>query len=163
VITTNLSLSQESEDDQGREVRDGCCARTRAGVAAGPRGCRFPCRLNPRQRAPATVRSYRGDLASVTAHHRGPPESITPKVLRGYFATLSHLAPDTRGRRQATLASFLRWAYRQDLIAANPVDKLDRVRLPAPAPRGLGTGRVAAILAVIPRHRLRDRVLCCLG
>jgi len=110
-------------------------------------------------RAAATIRAYRTDLASFTAYHRGPPESITPDVLRGYFATLAHLAPATRARHEATLASLLRWAYRQELIAANPMDKLDRVRLPAPAPRGLPAGQVAAILAVIPRHRLRDRVL----
>ncbi len=110
-------------------------------------------------RAAATIRAYRTDLASFTAYHRGPPESITPDVLRGYFATLAHLAPATRARHEATLASLLRWAYRQELITANPMDKLDRVRLPAPAPRGLPAGQVAAILAVIPRHRLRDRVL----
>jgi len=115
--------------------------------------------LTHTNRAEATVRAYRSDLASFAAQHRGPPESITPEVLRGYFATLSHLAPATRARREATLTSFLRWAYRQDLIAANPMDKLDRVRLPAPAPRGLAPGQVAAILAVIPRRRLRDRVL----
>ncbi len=110
-------------------------------------------------RAAATIRAYRTDLASFPAYHRGPPESITPDVLRGYFATLAHLAPATRARHEATLASLLRWAYRQELITANPMDKLDRVRLPAPAPRGLPAGQVAAILAVIPRHRLRDRVL----
>jgi len=102
-------------------------------------------------RSAATIRAYRTDLASFTAYHRGPPESITPDVLRGYFATLADLAPATRARHEATLASLLRWAYRQELIAANPMDKLDRVRLPAPAPRGLGTGQVAAILVSLPR------------
>ena len=129
------------------------------GLRMGHAVADFLADLTHANRAAATIRAYRSDLASFTAHHRGPPESITVEVLRGYFATLTHLAPATRARREATLASFLRWAYRQDLIAANPMDKLDRVRLPAPAPRGLGTGQVAAILGVIPRHRLRDRVL----
>ncbi len=48
-------------------------------------------------RSAATIRAYRTDLASFPAYHRGPPESITPDVLRGYFATLAHLAPATPG------------------------------------------------------------------
>jgi integrase len=50
-------------------------------------------------------------------------------------------------------------SWQAPLIEANPMDKLDRVRLPSPAPHGLGPGQVEAILVVIPRGRLRDRVL----
>ena len=37
--------------------------------------------------------------------------------------------------------------------------RVDRVHLDPPAPRGLRTGEVAAILAAIPAHRRRDRLL----
>jgi len=53
----------------------------------------------------------------------------------------------------------LSWAYRHDLIAANPMGKLERVRLLPPTPRGLPPGQVEAILAVIPAQRHRDRLL----
>ncbi len=115
--------------------------------------------LTHANRAAGTVRAYRTDLASFARFHRGPLESVTAAVLRSYFTTQVHLAPATRARREAALASFLRWASRHELIEANPMDRLDRVRLPAPVPRGLAPGQVEAILAVIPRARLRDRVL----
>jgi integrase len=50
-------------------------------------------------------------------------------------------------------------SWQAPLIEANPMDKRDRVRLPSPAPPGLGPGQVEAILVVILRGRLRDRVL----
>jgi integrase len=50
-------------------------------------------------------------------------------------------------------------SWQAPLIEANPIDKLDRVRLPSPVPHGLGSGQVEVILVVIPRGRLRDRVL----
>ncbi len=45
-------------------------------------------------------------------------------MLRSYFATQVHLAPATRARREAALASFLRWAYRHELIEANSMDRM---------------------------------------
>ncbi len=110
-------------------------------------------------RSPATVRAYRSDLGSFSRHLGVGPEEITPQALRSYFATLAHLAPATRARREASLASFLRWAYRNDLIEADPMSKLDRVHLEPPEPRGLTTEQVEAILDAIPRDRSRDRLL----
>jgi integrase/recombinase XerD len=80
-------------------------------------------------------------------------------VLREFFATIVHLAPATRARKQAAIASFLAWAYRHELIPADPMGKVDRVRLDPPAPRGLRPGEVETILAAIPTHRRRDRLL----
>jgi hypothetical protein len=40
-------------------------------------------------------------------------------------------------------------SWQAPLIEANPMDKLDRVRLPSPAPHGLGPGQVEAILVVM--------------
>jgi hypothetical protein len=50
-------------------------------------------------------------------------------------------------------------SWQAPLIEANPMDKLDRVRLPSLAPHGLGPGQVEVILVVIPQGRPRDRVL----
>ena len=65
----------------------------------------------------------------------GPTDGITADVLWLFFGTLAHLAPATRARKQAALASFLAWAYRID------------------------SGAVAAILATIPAARRRDHLL----
>lgn len=110
-------------------------------------------------RSPATIRAYRGDLGSFSRHFTGEPGEITPQALRSYFTTLAHLAPATRARREASLASFLRWAYRNDLIDADPMSKLDRVHLEPPEPRGVAQEQVEAILGAIPRSRSRDRLL----
>ncbi len=98
-------------------------------------------------------------MAGFLRFHPGPASEITPQVLRTYFATLAHLAPTSRARKEAALASFLAWAFRQDLIDANPMGRVDRVQLNPPAPRGLRPGEVTAILAAIPSERRRDRLL----
>lgn len=80
-------------------------------------------------------------------------------MLRGFFATLDGLAPATRARKQASVSSFLAWAYRQEAIPSNPMAKLERVRLPDPEPRAVHRATVERILAAIPRAQRRDRLL----
>jgi len=63
-----------------------------------------------------TRRAYASDLGSFVRFHRGPASSITPEILRRFFATIAHLAPATRARKEAAIASFLAWAYRHDLL-----------------------------------------------
>jgi hypothetical protein len=46
-------------------------------------------------------------------------------VLRVIFATLVHLSPAGRARRQAALARFLGWVYRHELIAATPMARVN--------------------------------------
>jgi integrase/recombinase XerD len=106
-----------------------------------------------------TRRAYAADLGSLLRFHRGSASSITPEILRSFFATIARLAPASRARKEAAIASFLAWAYRHELIPADPMRRLDRVRLDSPAPRGLHTGEVAAILAAIPAQRRRDQLL----
>jgi integrase/recombinase XerD len=72
---------------------------------------------------------------------------------------VAHLSPATRARRQATLTRFLTWAYRHDLVAANPMEKVDRVKREPPLPRGVGRENVDRILAVVPSDQKRDRLL----
>ncbi len=115
--------------------------------------------LEQADRSPHTRRAYAADLRHFAAHQRGALADVDAAALRGYFATLVHLAPATRARKQAALASFLGWAYRHDLIAADPMGKVARVRPPDPAPRGLPAARVAALLKAIPRAQRRDRLL----
>ncbi len=110
-------------------------------------------------RSPHTRRAYAADLRHFAAHHRGALADVDAAALRAYFGGLAHLAPATRARKQAALASFLRWAYTHDLIAADPMGKVERVRLPDPQPRGLPAERVERIFKAIPRAQRRDRLL----
>jgi len=110
-------------------------------------------------RSAQTRRAYKADLARLCTFYDGPVDGLTAEVLRAFFATRIHLAPATRARTQAAVASFLRWAYSQDLIAATPMARIDRVHLDPPRPRGLPRAQVEAILRMIPRSKPRDRVL----
>ncbi len=110
-------------------------------------------------RSAQTRRAYAADLARFASFYEGPTRGITADVLRAFFGTLAHLSPATRARKQAALASFLRWAYRHELIDATPMARVERVRLDPPAPRGLTRAQVEAILRAIPATQPRDRLL----
>ena len=110
-------------------------------------------------RSANTVRAYRSDLADFTRFHPGPLTSVAPAVLRAYLATLAGKAPTTRARREAALSSLLSWAYRAELIDADPMTRLDRTGIPASLPRPMPAGHVDAVLQAIPRHKDRDRLL----
>jgi len=99
-----------------------------------------------RQYRPAsTVRAYRSDLSDFARFHAGSLAEVTASVLRSYLATLTGRAPATRARREAALASLLAWAYRAELIDADPMSRIDRTRLPPSAPRPVPTAGSAKI------------------
>ena len=115
-----------------------------------------------------TLRTYRGDLAQFAAHHDGEIGDLDAATVRAYLAELAGLAPSTRKRKRAAVASFCRWAVRHDLLPANPMDKIDTIKVPRRLPRPAAAADVAQVLAVIcsrqprkdvPLDRLRDRVL----
>ncbi|MDP9379889.1 MAG: tyrosine-type recombinase/integrase [Chloroflexota bacterium] len=115
--------------------------------------------LEHSNRSPHTRRAYASDLASFNRYYTGPLGGITPEVLRGYFSTLAGLSPSTRARKQAALASFLGWAFEQDLIDSNPMGKVSRVKIEPPQPRGIAPKLVEKVLAAIPSKKKRDRLL----
>lgn len=110
-------------------------------------------------RSAHTRRAYATDLRQFCDHYEGAVGAITAAVLRDFFSTVSHLSPAGRARKQATLGSFLHWAVRHELIVANPMERIDRVRLDPPKVHGLKRKEIEAILAVIPRANSRDRLL----
>lgn len=109
--------------------------------------------------SPHTLRAYAADLRRLTAFYTGPPEAIAVEDLRALLETVAHLKPATRARKQAALNSFFTWAYRQELIPANPMARIDPVKREEPAIRALTRAEVEQILAVIPRRQRRDRLL----
>jgi hypothetical protein len=59
-----------------------------------------------------------------------------------------HLQPAIWARKQASLASFMAWAYAQELVESNPMGRVERMKPVPPAPRGVGRTLVEAILTV---------------
>src|SRR5712691_8903534 len=108
--------------------------------------------------SPHTCRAYKTDLTQLCAFYQGPIQTITAEVLRTFFDTHSHLRPATRARKQAAVARFLTWAERQDLLDANPMHKIDRVKLDPPQPRGVERDQIERIFKAIPASHLRDRL-----
>lgn len=110
-------------------------------------------------RSAHTLRAYRSELTRLAAFHSGPIGELDVGGLRRFLTTRTKLSVASRARTQAALASFLAWAYRHEHIEADPMARIERVRVPAPAPRGLAAGTTEAILAAIPRTQHRDRLL----
>ena len=115
-----------------------------------------------------TIRAYRGDLLQFAAHRDGEIGDLSAGPVRAYLAEIAGLAPATRKRKRAAVASFCRWAVRHDLLAANPMDKIDAIKVPRALPRPAPAADIARVLAAIcsrrprkdvPLDRLRDRVL----
>ena len=133
--------------------------RPAAGIRLGHLASDFLGDLERAGKSPHTIRGYRSDLAAFRRHYTGPPEDIDPGVLRGYLQTLADKSPATRARHEASLASFLAWAYRNSEIPSDPMTRLDRIKLPDPGPRGLPAAAIEAIFAAIPKNKDRDRLL----
>ncbi len=106
-----------------------------------------------------TVVNYRCDLHRLIDFTPGGLHAIDPVHLRRFFLSLSGRAPATRARIQSSVNAFLTWCFRHDLIAANPMQKLERVSVPETLPRPLDERIVRKILDAIPRKNLRDRLL----
>src|SRR5207247_10020301 len=85
-------------------------------------------------------------------------QTITAGVLRKFFEMHTHLRPATRARKQAAVARFLTWAEQQELLTANPMRKIDRVKLDPPQPRGVERDQIERLFKAIPAEHLRDRL-----
>src|SRR3989442_1361674 len=108
--------------------------------------------------SPQTLRAYAADLAQLCAFHQGTVNTITVEVLRTFFGKHTHLRPATRARKQAAVARFLTWTEQQDLLDANPMRKIDRVKPDPLQPRGMERSKIEHILETIPARCLRDRL-----
>lgn len=115
-----------------------------------------------------TIRAYRGDLIGFATHYDGEISELTAIPVRTYLAEITDLAPSTRKRKRAAVASFCKWALRHDLLNTNPMDKIDTIKVPKKLPRPAAATDVAKVFSVIctrrprkdlPLDRLRDRVL----
>ncbi len=107
-----------------------------------------------------TLRAYRGDLLQFAAHHDGEIAELTVVPVRAYLAGIAELTAASRKRKRAAVASFCHWAVRHDLLAANPMDKIDTVKVPRALPRPAAAADVAKVLAAICSRRPRQDIRC---
>ena len=86
-------------------------------------------------RSAHTLRAYRSELARLAAFHGGDEGELDVATLRAFLSTRAHLSVASRARTHTAISSFLGWAYRHDYIDADPMARIERVRIPAPAPQ----------------------------
>lgn len=113
--------------------------------------------LRAERKSPETVRGYGSNLRAFLAFFQGNVEAITLQVLRDYLRTFEGRSPATQARHRAALSAFLRWCLENELIEANPAERLPEVKLPDAQPRALPDAAIAEVLAVIDDKR--DRLL----
>jgi integrase len=107
-----------------------------------------------------TIRAYRGDLLAFAAHHYAGPSELTAVPVRAYLTETTGLAPSTRKRKRAAVASFCQWVVRHELLDANPLDRIDTVKVPKRLPSPAAAGDVAKVLAAICPRRPRKDLPC---
>jgi len=115
-----------------------------------------------------TICAYRGDLAQFATHHDDEIGELTAKPVRAYLSEVAGLAPSTRKRKRAAVASFCKWAVRHERLAVNPMDRIDTIKVPKSLPRPATAKDVQTVFGTICTRRprkdlaldpLRDRVL----
>jgi len=106
-----------------------------------------------------TVINYRSDLFHFFSEVNSSLSEISSDVIKGYFQKLGSKSLSTRARRQASLESFFSWCVRNNHFPTNPMNKVERIKLPEALPRGIEKKVINKILATIPKEKLRDRLL----
>jgi integrase/recombinase XerC len=118
-----------------------------------------------------TVRAYAGDLAGFEGFLREylgqeavALADIDPVAVRAFIAGLGRrgLARRSQGRALAAVRSFLRWACREGLVAANPAQGVRAPKQEKRLPRHLRPGEVEDLLAAPEGEGalpVRDRAL----
>ena len=93
---------------------------------------------NKNRLSPNTLRAYGYDLGLLARELPDiTSEEVTIAHLRAFLQATAELTPSTLARRQATLRACFAWAYKNDLLPADPTVKLEPVRLPERDPRPL--------------------------
>lgn len=119
----------------------------------------FLAHLRSRRSSPNTVKSYlRNDLRQFAREAPHDIEAVEVAHVLAFVGSEAHSAA-SRQHRHAALSSFFRWLVRQELVATNPMERVDSPKVPARLPRPLAPPLVESILKIIPAGATRDRAL----
>jgi len=103
-----------------------------------------------------TVRGYRHDLLHFLKHQEDEEnftlEDFTADALTSYFSSLA-VAPTTLARRQSTFSSFCNWLRKNSYITINPLDKIQRVKLPEKLPKAKTKSELAKLFSVMKQRK----------
>lgn len=114
--------------------------------------------LRSRQAPTNTLKAYRSDLACFARCVPAELGAVDVAAIRAFLGT-GEVGPATSRRRHAALRSFYRWLVREELVALNPMERVDAVEVPTRLPRPMAADQPEAVLAAIPTTATRDRAL----
>jgi len=110
----------------------------------------FAASLRARDRSPATVRAYRGDVVRFAhwgvEHGVRTPRDVTRKTLREYLAQMNREGDERSSiaRRRASLVRYFSWALERDYVEVSPA-----ARISAPRPN-------SKLPEIVGRHQLEE-------
>ena len=107
---------------------------------------RFVAALRARHAPPTTVKAYASDLRLFARTVPADLAAVAVPAIEAFLVGDGAVSPATSRRRHATLASFYRWLVRQELVTANPMDRIDGGKPVERLPRPLAHDVVLAIL-----------------
>ena len=119
----------------------------------------FLASLRSRRVPTNTIKSYAHDLRHFAQAMPADLGEVTASATQAFLDGDGHHSQATQGRRYATLCSFYQWAIRQELVAENPMNRLEPIVQPKREPCPLDPEEVNKILKAIPAPNLRDRAL----
>ncbi len=103
--------------------------------------------LSLHDKAANTRRQYEGDVRRFAQWLEGDLLDVDRRTIEKWFASLSHLAQNTRHARWIALRSFYNWAHDEEEIDANPMAKIRVGRGDEPPPNVLSREEIASLLA----------------
>jgi site-specific recombinase XerD len=123
-----------------------------------------------RRYSEATITAYRRDLKRLgefLAQSRLPqdPEHIDTRMVQAFAISLGHLAPASVNRTLNCLSSFFGFMQRQGRIDRNPVEGVERPKVPLKLPQGpaLSQAQLLVEAAQTPREKAMLMLLGCCG
>jgi site-specific recombinase XerD len=123
-----------------------------------------------RRLSPLTVAAYKGDLLGFAAwrERQGLSLAVTeilPAQIETYLADCPEASPATLRRRLDAISSLYKFLLKRGIVTGNPVDQVDRPRLPDNRRAHLTEDQMARLLVVVDGtvERAILLLLCLLG
>jgi integrase/recombinase XerC len=117
-----------------------------------------------RNLAPATLRAYRRETASLIGFARDEldatgPSALSPAAIRSYLAELHQrrLAPRSIERALACLRTYFRFLVSEGAIPASPAESVPHIRAPRAAPEVVDRYAIEELLDSQPETPVGDR------
>jgi site-specific recombinase XerD len=101
-----------------------------------------------------TSESYKNDLTVFLKSHNPnlTADDLTPPLLRAYFEKMDkRVKRTTLARYRSSLRSFCKWLVQEEIISANPFDRIEGVSLPESLPRARSHSELASFFSVLKK------------